>query len=329
MPKISVVIPTYNRLSRLRQVINALENQDYTHDDFEVVIVSDGATDGTQRYLEDLRAPFHLRPLHQANGGPAAARNAGIVAAKGEFIVFIDDDVVPGPRLLTEHMKQHKTAGREVAVLGPLLTPANYAMSPWVAYEQRTLVKQYDAMIRGDWAPTARQFYTGNASIRRSHVLAAGGFDERFRRAEDVDLAYRLADRGIGFVFTMQAEGFHFAERSFQSWFDAAYAYGRNDVVFGRDRGQAWLLADVRREYDLRNAQVRRLVRTCLGRPQATAVATQVLKFAAHTGARTGLGSLERSGCSGLFNLRYYQGFCDELGDPGYFFRPLQRSAAA
>jgi glycosyltransferase involved in cell wall biosynthesis len=323
MPKISVVLPTYNRLSRLRQVIAALEQQDYSRDAFEVVIISDGSTDGTTAYLDSLTSPLLVRPLHQPNRGPAAARNAGITTATGEFIVFIDDDVVPAPQLLSEHMREHGRAGREVAVLGPLLTPDGYPMSPWVAYEQKMLTKQYDAMIRGDWAPTARQFYTGNASLRRSHIVGAGGFDERFRRAEDVELAYRLADRGIGFVFTMQAEGHHFAERSFQSWLDAAYTYGRNDVIFGRDRGQARLLTQVRSEYDKRNALVRQLVRACLGRPQATDMASQALKAVAHVGARIGSNGLEKSGCSGLFNLRYYQGFCDELGDPGYFFRPL------
>jgi glycosyltransferase involved in cell wall biosynthesis len=323
MPKISVVLPTYNRLGRLQQVIAALAGQDYPKSDFEVIVVSDGSTDGTRAYLDALRSPLRVQPIHQPNGGPATARNAGIAAATGEFIVFIDDDVVPAPLLLAAHMREHANARREVAVLGPLLTPEGYRMSPWVAYEQKMLTKQYDAMIRGDWAPTARQFYTGNASLRRSHIMAAGGFDARFRRAEDVELAYRLADRGIGFVFTMKAEGHHFADRSFQSWLDAAYTYGRNDVIFGRDRGQSWLLPKVRREFDERHALVRRLVRACLGRQRITAVATQTLKSLAHAGSPVGSDSLERFGCSGLFNLHYYQGFCDELGDPGYFFRPL------
>ncbi len=59
------------------------------------------------------------------------------------------------------------------------------------------LAKQYTAMLRGDWEATARQFYTGNASLRREPLLAVGGFDTAFRRAEDVEMAYRLDDRGI------------------------------------------------------------------------------------------------------------------------------------
>lgn len=322
MPEISVVIPTYNRLDRLRRVLAALEQQKYPRDAFEVIIVSDGSTDGTNAFLEALLSPIHVRSFVQPNSGPAAARNSGVALAAGDYIVFIDDDVVPEPQLLAEHMQAHRLAGREVAVLGPLLSPQGFQMSPWVGWEQKMLMKQYASMLRGDWVPTARQFYTGNASLRREHILAAGGFDVSFRRAEDVELAYRLVDHGVGFVFTMQAAGMHFAERSFQSWIDGASAYGRNDVLFGRDRNQSWLLAQIRREFDQRNIWLRRLVRLCLGRDSATSVASRALKAMAHTGAWIGSARVQNLACSGLFNLRYYQGFCDELGDPTFFFRP-------
>ena len=246
-PYFSVVVPTYNRLGRLRHVIAALEQQAYPSDAYEVIVISDGSTDGTDAYLETLRSTMRLRWLTQANQGPAAARNAGIQKAVGEFIVFIDDDVVPEPQLLEEHARSHHEAGRDVVVLGPLLTPEGFEMAPWVRWEQEMLMKQYRALLRGDWAATARQFYTGNASLRRNHILAAGGFDEGFRRAEDVELAYRLANNGLEFVFNIQAAGMHFADRSYRAWLDAAYTYGRNDVIFARDRNQKWLLPTIHR----------------------------------------------------------------------------------
>jgi glycosyltransferase involved in cell wall biosynthesis len=323
MPHFSVVIPTYNRLSRLQHVIDALEQQQFSKDDYEVIVVSDGATDGTNNYLDGFQCTIKVRSAVQANQGPAAARNRGLALATGDYILFIDDDVVPGPQLMVEHMRAHRQAGREVAVLGPLLSPPGYKMSPWVGWEQDMLMKQYSAMLRGEWEPTPRQFYTGNASLRREHILAAGGFDDTLRRAEDVELAYRLASRGLGFVFAIKAEGWHFAERSFRSWLDAAYTYGRNDVVFGRDRQQTWLLGQVRREFDRRNVLVRQLVRSCLGREKASASAYLALKATAQAASWTGPRSLGRLACSGLFNLRYYQGFCDELGDPKFLFRPI------
>ena len=110
-PYFSVVIPTYNRLGKLRHVITALEQQTYPSDAYEVIVISDGSTDGTEAYLEALRSTMRLRWFPQANRGPAAARNAGIQKAGGEFIVFIDDDVVAEPQLLGEHARSHHEIG--------------------------------------------------------------------------------------------------------------------------------------------------------------------------------------------------------------------------
>lgn len=316
----SVVIPTYNRVGRLQQVITALQQQSYPSDDYEVIVISDGSTDGTASYLEGFRSTMRLRWFSQPNRGPAAARNAGIEQAGGEIIVFIDDDLVPEPQLLREHARSHHEAGRDVVVLGPLLTPEHFEMTPWVRWEQEMLTKQYRSMLRGDWRATARQFYTGNASVRRSHILAAGGFDERFRRAEDVELAYRLADKGLEFVFNIRAAGMHFAERSFRAWLDAAYMYGRNDVIFARDRRQTWLLPVVRKEFRDRHFLVRGLVRLCRGRPGLTRIAISALQLAANAATHLRVIAAERFAYSGLFNLQYYSGVFGELGDANFLF---------
>jgi GT2 family glycosyltransferase len=323
-PHISVVVPTYNRLGRLRHVITALEQQAYPSDAYEVIIISDGSTDGTHAYLETLRSKMRVRWFPQANRGPAAARNVGIQKADGEFIVFIDDDVVPEPQLLAEHARSHHEAGKDVVVLGPLLTPEGFEMAPWVRWEQEMLMKQYRALLRGDWPATARQFYTGNASLRRSHILAAGGFDEGFRRAEDVELAYRLANNGLEFIFNIEAAGMHFADRSYRAWLDAAYAYGRNDVIFARDRNQKWLLPTIRREFLDRHFLIRSLVRVCSGRSRLTGIASSALKLAADAATLLRAGVLERKAYSGLFNLQYYNGFFNELDDVHFLFRDVE-----
>jgi GT2 family glycosyltransferase len=302
-------------------VIAALEQQAYPLDAYEVIVISDGSTDGTDAYLEALRSTMRVRWFPQANRGPAAARNAGTQKADGEFIVFIDDDVVPEPQLLAEHARSHHEAGHDVVVLGPLLTPEGFEMAPWVRWEQEMLMKQYRALLRGDWSATARQFYTGNASLRRSHILAAGGFDEGFRRAEDVELAYRLANKGLDFVFNIQAAGMHFAERSFRAWRDTAYAYGCNDVIFARDRNQKWLLSAVRKEFQDRHFLIRSLVRVCRGRSWLTSIASSALKLAADAATLLRAGDIERSAYSGLFNLQYYNGLFNELDDAHFLFK--------
>ncbi|WP_322511705.1 exopolysaccharide biosynthesis glycosyltransferase EpsD [Chloroflexus sp.] len=324
---ISIVIPTYNRLARLQRVLAALAKQSYPNDQFEVVIVSDGSTDGTAEYCQQAQTPFHLHFIQQANAGPAAARNRGVAAARGNIVLFLDDDVVPAPNLIGEHVRLHEERSNRV-VLGTMLTPPDATLSPWVAWEQAMLEKQYRAMTSGIWPATARQFYTGNTSLARQLVLAAGGFDERFRRAEDIELAYRLNKLGVEFVFAPQAAGYHYAERSFASWLATPYTYGRNDIVFGREQ-QVDLLGFVRSEFAQRNQLTRWLVWVLLDRPRASAMALAIMPHLALLAHRL-LGERgSRPIYSAIFNLRYYQGVADELGGRDRFFAPESAITAA
>lgn len=325
MALVSVVIPTYNRLPRLKQVLAALECQNYPLAQFEVIVVSDGSSDGTHEYLQHLSTPLLLNFVPQANGGPAAARNNGIACASGEYVLFLDDDVVPEPALIAEHMRFHGAAPGQI-VLGPMLSPANFRLKPWVAWEQAMLLKQYSAMESGKWPPTSRQFYTGNTSLARRYLLEAGGFDERFRRAEDVELAYRLQRLDVSFVFNSNAIGYHYAERSFRSWAETPYAYGRNDIVFAR-AGEPWLLDTMREEFSYRNKLTRLLAQLCLDRPGLSRWVERTLKAFADLSYDLGGERVSQAGYSAIFNLRYYQGVVDELGGRAHFFRSTRDTA--
>src|SRR4051794_19573445 len=107
MPHVSVVIPTHNRIERLKRVLVALECQNYALGDFEVIVVSDGSSDGTDEYLRTLTTPLQLHAVAQPNQGVAVARNNGMRKATGDIILFVDDDVVPAPQLITEHVGIH------------------------------------------------------------------------------------------------------------------------------------------------------------------------------------------------------------------------------
>jgi glycosyltransferase involved in cell wall biosynthesis len=329
MAKVSIVIPTYNRLARLKQVIAAVERQTYALDEIEVIIVSDGSTDGTHDYLATIQTPLNLRFVPQANAGPAAARNNGIRSASGEYILFIDDDVVPGPQLVVEHMRLH-AARPNLVVLGPMLNPPDFTHTPWVAWEQAMLEKQYAAMCRGDWEATARQFYTGNTSLPRQVLIDSGGFDERFRRAEDIELAYRLEKLGVEFCFTMSAVGYHYADRSFASWLQIPYTYGRYEVVFSRE-GQPQLLEFVHAQFTQRNPLIQLIVRLCLDRPRISGLTEAGAKRMADIGYRLGGPGrrVARAAYSAIFNLRYYQGVADELGGRRVFYGSARASTVS
>jgi GT2 family glycosyltransferase len=323
---LSIIIPTYNRCEQLQRVLSGLERQTVPSDQFEVIVVSDGSTDGTCDFLTTASTELQLKPLFQENSGVAAARNTGLHQASGQIILFLDDDVVPDPQLVAEHLRIHASQHGDVIVLGPMLTPSDFALAPWVRWEQAMLAKQYDAMLTEKFQPTARQFYTGNTSLAREHLLTAGGFDEHFRRAEDVELAYRLARSGLRFIFNAQAIGYHYAERSFRSWMDTPYTYGKNDVIFTRDKHQKWLLPKVFSEFHLRNPLIQWLVRICLDRRGISTGMLVGLKTTALIGNYLRIERLAQVAYSGLFNLQYYQGIADELGGRTTFLEQLAQA---
>jgi hypothetical protein len=184
----------------------------------------------------------------------------------------------------------------------------------WVRWEERQLLKQYDAMQRGQYPCTPRQFYTGNASVGRERLLAAGGFDARFKRAEDVELAFRLWALGARFLFEPAADVLHYASRSFASWRRTPYQYGRYDVVMGREKGiNTFEIAC--HEFVQRHAWSRWLTRACVGhfwrRPAMVG-----LFVAAVAADSLGLENAASFALSAIFNLQYWQGASDELGGP-------------
>src|SRR5581483_11753966 len=108
MVELSVVIPTFNRASRLRTCLEALAHQTQPAEDFEVVVVVDGSTDDTRQMLSELKLPFLLRVIEQPNQGQCAARNHGAQVASGRTLLFLDDDIIPGPDLISTHLAAHQ-----------------------------------------------------------------------------------------------------------------------------------------------------------------------------------------------------------------------------
>lgn len=322
----SVVVPTYNRCDRLRRVIGALAEQTFPRDSFEVIVVSDGSTDGTEDYLHSAQPPVELVPVIQANSGPGPARNAGVERARGELIIFIDDDVVAAPDLVEQHVRSHQDHDGRLVVIGPMLTPSDFSPTAWIQWEQEKLEQQYEAMKRGEWAATFRQFYTGNASLPRPLMHEVGGFDRRFRRAEDVEMSYRLHEAGCRFAFNPQAVGWHYAERSFESWLANGRAYGVNDVIFARDHGRPELLAFVRDEFPQRNVLIRGMVRAAVRRRRLGPALQSLLNTQARAAARLGLARPASALLSAAYNMAYYRGIADELGGSEPFRQTILRS---
>src|SRR5213594_919949 len=108
----SVIIPTYNRLKLLQGTLASLYRQDFK--DFEIIVVSDGSTDGTDGYLTRIAAEGRIKYVRQSNQGLAATRSAGLKIAEGEYVAFTDDDcTVPADwlRRIQEIFQRHEISG--------------------------------------------------------------------------------------------------------------------------------------------------------------------------------------------------------------------------
>jgi glycosyltransferase involved in cell wall biosynthesis len=212
MLKLSVVIPTFNRRKVLERTLPYLLAQDLPPSDYEVIIVMDGSTDGTVELLREWKPKCAFRVLETANRGPSAARNEGIRAAVGRVVLFLDDDLLCVPDLLRQHCELHAD-GEPRVVRGPTyIAPGSvnslirfrfergykdsYAsLSPTVEFRYPDDIKSSVAVLSS----------MANSSMPRELLLACGGFDEKIRAAEDLELGLRLWKMRVPFRFEPSA----------------------------------------------------------------------------------------------------------------------------
>lgn len=210
-PLISVIVPTYNRMATLQLCLMALSLQTLPAEQYEVIVIDDGSTDGTQEFCKDRDFPFgEVRYLRQENGGAGAARRAGVAAARGKYLLFLNDDSVAANSLLAEHLALHLRNPREkLAVLGAF-TPTEecnrHALSLWL--QRSTFLFPQNALRPGQLCDAAH-FVTCNLSVARQAVLDAGSFDPAFRVGEDTELGIRLTARGYQIKYHPMALAWH------------------------------------------------------------------------------------------------------------------------
>ena len=215
--EISVIIPTYNRSSSLEKTLIGLSKQNLDHLKYEILVIDDGSSDNTFETVNNFinRNPeLQLTYIkHRKNMFKAAACNTGIKNAQGKIIAFTDDDIIPEPVWLRSHLNRHKSEKHYIAVSGLVLYPKEWEnKSNWVRFAN----SNYQASKKQDFKNTGglspRRFAGGNSSVAREILINVGLFDENLRRGQDVELAYRLQQKGIPIIFEENALVFHYAE---------------------------------------------------------------------------------------------------------------------
>jgi glycosyltransferase involved in cell wall biosynthesis len=197
--KISVVIPTRDRLPTLERTLAALAQQDIDAAAAELVVVDNGSEDGTLQALEarSLDFPLVLRAISEPRAGAGPARNAGLAAARGETVLFLGDDTRPTePDLLRRHVELHDGRTDPYAVLGRVAWAPELDITPLMRWLEHGGQFAYADMSAGPAGP--EHFYTAHVSVARSRLECAGGFDERVPFLfEDSLLGKRLFAAGL------------------------------------------------------------------------------------------------------------------------------------
>ena len=248
---VSVIIPTYNRKDSLLRTLESLARQTYPAERFEVIVVDDGGTDGTESITEQ-DFPFTLRYLRQENQGATAARNCGALQSSGEFLVFVDDDIRLQPETL-KHLFEALNSPRTI-VLGHLIPPETILVNSVFA----RLHTQDSARIIAETESEPVSFQecmTGLLCVRRNDFLALGMFQDPtggWPNWDDVDFGYRAHQAGYQLVrvYSAIAEHWDYAladwRKACQRWQKAGYSGAKllerypvlaNDISMFYDKG--------------------------------------------------------------------------------------------
>jgi len=190
MPKVSAIIPAYNRADFLPRSIGSVLNQ--TFRDLELIVVDDGSTDNTKEVVEEFsRKDNRVKYIWQPNfGGPAGPRNTGIKHATGEFIAFLDSDDEWTTKKIEEQISLFENSPVSIGFVG-----CNYFL------KTPTMTAGYKLPLDADgevFENLLKHDFIGTATIimiKKGVFDDVGGYDEQLKCAEDTDLWLRIAEK--------------------------------------------------------------------------------------------------------------------------------------
>lgn len=226
MPYFSVIVPVYNRIDEVRDLLKSLSEQ--TLKDFEVVIVEDGSTLPCKEVVDQYASQIDIQYFHKSNEGRSIARNYGLEHAHGEYFVFFDSDcVIPEKyfEILSAKLKEHYTdcfGGPDAAhdSFTDVQKAINYSMTSFLT----------TGGIRGGKVKldkfVPRSF---NMGYSRKVWETIGGFREMF--SEDIDMSTRVRQAGFSIQLIREAYVYHKRRTSLKSFSRQIYVFGMSRIT--------------------------------------------------------------------------------------------------
>lgn len=219
--KISIIICTYNRANLIVGALKSLDEQNFDKEDYEIIVVDDGSTDNTSEIVSKLSLKANLQYFKRPHICRAAARNFGLEQAKGEYVLFVDDDILAPSDLLEEHYK-FLSRRHKIVVRGPVIDTPLYE----IPSNSKPKAKDFSMAF----------FCTCNASVKKESLLDIGGFDESFTEYgwEDTELGLRLREAGLKVKFNFKARVYHYKPEApdFKEEIQKVQELGRMAVAF-------------------------------------------------------------------------------------------------
>ncbi len=234
--KLSVIVATYNRKHELKELFESLTNQTLPPEQFEVVIVDDGSTDGTEQIVHEIRSnsPFTIQYHYQENKGPGHARTLGMQKANGDVFIFIDSDCIAPPHYLETITDTFKNGSID-AFGGP--DRSAEAFSAWDKAVNYTMTSFLTTGgIRGSSGKKLARYYprSFNMGLRREVFDKIGGFGSIYHYGEDIEFSHRIIKSGARVVYLEDAYVYHKRRSSPVAFAKQVFKMGKGRVQIGK-----------------------------------------------------------------------------------------------
>lgn len=229
---VSIIIPTHNRAELLMQQLTKLSDQTFSSELFEVIVVADNCTDGTAEAVRKYSAesPFRLTVLEKYFCSAAMSRNHGADKARGEYLVFLDDDILPCREFLEKH---YEMLDQGTAVVGYSKPVIPECPSLWQLNARRWWEDRFCQMNAKDYRFTYKDIFSGNLSLSAELFFRAGKFNTVLKRLEDYELGIRLLKMNTRIRFARSAEGLHCENTDVESWINRQMQEAEANIHIG------------------------------------------------------------------------------------------------
>lgn len=221
---VSVIVPAYRRPGRLRELVRVLLQQDVPSKSYEVIVVDDGSPEPLCSIVceSSETTEVAVRCLRKANGGPASARNFGVREARGEYLLFVDDDMLVGRDFIREHLRTQRELGPAAVTCDfdwqIAADPKSFerwyrrTVTEWRKGRETALVPIGEGLFEfSDRASEGGFLTAANLSVAKADYDRSGGFDTGYRSpsCEDQEFGVRLREAGVRRIVTTRARATH------------------------------------------------------------------------------------------------------------------------